>query len=500
MLKLVSLDKIRPAAYNPRVTDRKRLEILKLSIQKLGFILPLYADSKGELLSGHQRSLAAEELGIKKVPVYFLDKEIKLDEKKAINIVFNRATNDFRKADEIKKLTSKLEQIDLQKLADKIEDKRGRELYRCLYAKISSPEEFAEPNRGRWNQNSTNLAKTLYTHKIMMPIIINQEKQVINGIGRLEMALKKKFKELKVVQLSPEEEEFAHAMLNMLSMDFDIHNKYEDLLRYNSFRRSYTNRPGLGKGFFVHRFGGKTTKAFQLRDYGERWKEVYGDKIIDFGAGKLTDTKMLRGIGVDVNPFEPYLIKQRSNDIDIEASRKLNREFLRRVATGEEYSSIFISSVFNSVPFMRDRMHIAHILAALAGENAPVYLWTMSTKHTTYYDTSRVYHSETAGKTIKFKLEYEPGIALGDYSKRPKVQKYHTEQEIVKILLPAFKKVQTKIINANVASIAQCARLNIEALRAAIDFEFELPYPGKERMGLSKYAKECFSKRLNIKL
>ena len=39
-----------------------------------------------------------------------------------------------------------------------------------------------------------------------------------------------------------------------------------------------------------------------------------------------------------------------------------------------------------------------------------------------------------------------------------------------------------------------------QALAAALDFEFELPYPDGSRMGLSQRAREAFEHRLGIRL
>ena len=43
-------------------------------------------------------------------------------------------------------------------------------------------------------------------------------------------------------------------------------------------------------------------------------------------------------------------------------------------------------------------------------------------------------------------------------------------------------------------------KIDPAALAAALDFEFELPYPDGSRMGLSKRAREVFEHRLGITL
>ena len=57
MIKLVPIKEIQASEYNPRRNDEKRLALTELSLKKLGFLLPVYADTSGEILSGHQRCL-----------------------------------------------------------------------------------------------------------------------------------------------------------------------------------------------------------------------------------------------------------------------------------------------------------------------------------------------------------------------------------------------------------------------------------------------------------
>ena len=63
MIKLVPIDAVKASEYNPRRNDEKRLALAELSLRKLGFLLPIYADEHGEILSGHQRQLVARRMG-----------------------------------------------------------------------------------------------------------------------------------------------------------------------------------------------------------------------------------------------------------------------------------------------------------------------------------------------------------------------------------------------------------------------------------------------------
>ena len=84
------------------------------------------------------------------------------------------------------------------------------------------------------------------------------------------------------------------------------------------------------------------------------WLGKYGDKIVDFGAGKLNNTRTLRNAGVFVSAMEPYFVTT-GDKIHKEKSLEIAERFLEEVASGVQYTSIFISSVINSVPFMEDR-------------------------------------------------------------------------------------------------------------------------------------------------
>ncbi len=503
MTELIDIHKLKPSTYNPRITDPERLELIKLSIRKLGFLLPIYADHNGEIISGHQRHLACVQMKVKQVPVEYIE-PIEIEKRKAINILFNRATNDFKRNDTCKTVTEELQRLNVFDLSKKLNDiKPGTpDFYLCYLPDRVLVKDLIQANKGRWNKYSRNLAVSLFQKKILMPIICTKDLKVINGIGRLELLAEKKKQYADVVFLTKEKALFAKAMLNLLSMDFDIHNKYEDLLRYNSFRRALTNRAGLGIGFYIAVFGKITSKEFKFNSPSiiSKWKAYYGKKVLDFGAGHLTDTNILREIGIEVTPFEPYKIKPGTNEIDKDESIKMTTEFLEKIKTGYQWNSIFISSVLNSVPFLKDRAHIVRILSASAYPKAKVFVWAMSIKQHQYLDLQMQSLNQKCSKSIQFKLDYEPGIILGGFSEKPKVQKFHTPIEIKELFNLGFEDVKVKSYGCDILAVATKPKIHPEQIKAAIKFEFDLPYPDGSKMNLINLALESFSKRLKVKL
>ena len=67
----------------------------------------------------------------------------------------------------------------------------------------------------------------------------------------------------------------------------------------------------------------------------------------------------------------------------------------------------------------------------------------------------------------------------------------------------SFKNVDTFMTAKSgcVQAVADNAKpVDIDALRAALEFEFNVPHPGDLRLGLAAEAKAAFSTRLGIQL
>jgi hypothetical protein len=287
---------------------------------------------------------------------------------------------------------------------------------------------------------------------------------------------------------------FAEAMLNKLSMDFAFEKTYADVLRYNSFRRLRRVRNNLGRGFVFSIIGNKPAHSFDITDPSQAamWKRRHGRSVLDFGAGHLTETALLRKAGVRVTPFEPYRIDQHGQ-IDKESSLETVREFLADVAAGVVWDSVFISSVLNSVPFVEDRQHIVKILAACCSKQTRVYAVASSDKQVGY--TAQTKGLLSQAKHIKILANYEENVTIGDVQSAPKAQKYHTPRMIYDLFKTAFDVVAADYdTGVNVSVIAHTPK-SLDGLRAALEFEFDLPYPDGSRMGMVSEAIAAFETR-----
>lgn len=173
-IELVNANALNPSTYNPRTADPERLGFIELSLSKLGFLLPLFASKQnGEITSGHQRHLVAtERLGCKTLPVCWLD-NFDLAERKALNIVFNRATNDMTRKSNGKVLKAEIIKSGVLEAAALVADKDvdSPDFYPCLKARKAPIKPLLSANSGDWSDHACTAARALMSRGIEMPVL-----------------------------------------------------------------------------------------------------------------------------------------------------------------------------------------------------------------------------------------------------------------------------------------------------------------------------------------
>ena len=499
-MKLQKIDTIRPSTYNPRKADPRRLKVIELSLRKLGWLLPVYADATGEILSGHQRHLVAERIGCKEIPVESLP-PMDLERRRAVNVLFNRATNDMNPWDTPEGLTEALARAQVDEAAAGLPDLEidSRAFYPCLAARPVETKKLVAANTGRWIEYAAGVSNALAVAGVAMPVVCTEDLRIVNGIGRLQIAAESKAATVPVVFVSDAQARLADAMLNLLSMDFDIHTRYADVLRWNSTGTKPMGRTYLGRCFTFALLRSTTSVNFDVKIPANKaaWLERFGQPVLDFGAGLFRETEILRAVGIDVTAFEPYCTGTNRRDLDLAASRVCGREFLAQVASKKKWKSIFMSAVLNSVPFLEDRRQIVTLLAALAYPSATVYACSSSRKQAGYQICNgKAFVNKSDARRLQFKLDYEPGITLGNIGKHPTMQKYHTKDEFGSLFGERFAEVTASESSNNVEVICRKPRpISPADLRAACEYEFDLPFPDDQRAGLATEAVAAFAAR-----
>ncbi len=199
---------------------------------------------------------------------------------------------------------------------------------------------------------------------------------------------------------------------------------------------------------------------------------------------------------MDCIDFEPYRIDFEGDKGSpcIDLSKKEARRFLDEIADGRVFSSIFLASVLNSVPFPKDRMAVLAIVHALSSKDTAVY--------GTCRDISDFNYEYGGVRNANyFVFDSESGVRVGDIIKAPKVQKFHTQEEAEAMFTRLWKAIDYwPGGNVFYFKLSSPKGVNSKVLAQAIELEFNLPYEDNSRMDLVQHAKACFGKRLGLKL
>jgi len=495
MYKLINVKDLRPDETNPRTPDPHRLHLLRLSLSKLGFVLPIAATSSGLVLSGHQRLTIAKELGWSKVPVQVIDvvdKDIK-----GINILFNRATNDFGALDTGSNALEDLHLTEIIKEAEELED-IGDEWF-AVNCKIQNIEGIASGISDQYDKKAVVIAENFLRKKIQIPVVVSESGLIVNGVHRLFAARENNITEWPIVTIPDSLATFAIHFLNYLSMDFNVGEEFADMLRYSAYRRPQNNRGSVPKAYRFWANGERTIpdKNSYTTDYWRRFREIHGRGLIDFGSGLSKVAPFLNEKGFDCIDFEPYRIDPDSGvgKPSPMFSKIKAREFLDDISDGERgFDSIFLASVLNSVPFPEDRMAVLIIVHALCSFDSGVY--------GTCRDVSD-FHYEYGGirQANYFVFDSEPGVRLGDAISNPKLQKFHSQEEMGRQLSFLWNTQKFwKGGNVFYFKASHPKRVNPKSLSKALEAEFNLPYSDGSTMDLVKEAKAAFTKRLGVKI
>jgi ParB/RepB/Spo0J family partition protein len=94
----IDINQLKSPEYNPRKADEKQYDDLKESIEEFGLVDPLIVNSaenrKGIIIGGNFRYRIAKDMGIKEVPVVFVDIP-DLEKEQELNLRLNKNTGEW---------------------------------------------------------------------------------------------------------------------------------------------------------------------------------------------------------------------------------------------------------------------------------------------------------------------------------------------------------------------------------------------------------------------
>lgn len=109
-IEYVPIEKLKTYPNNAKIHTAEQIEQIKQSIQQFGFNDPIAVWKKNEIIEGHGRLIAANELGLKEVPIIRLD-NLTDDERRAYMLVHNQLT--MNTGFDVELLDIELEMLDI---------------------------------------------------------------------------------------------------------------------------------------------------------------------------------------------------------------------------------------------------------------------------------------------------------------------------------------------------------------------------------------------------
>jgi len=90
-IEYVPIDSIKPYAGNAKLHPQEQIDQIKRSIELMGFDDPIAVWKNGEVIEGHGRLIAAQQLGMDKVPIIRLD-DLTDEQRRAYALIHNKLT------------------------------------------------------------------------------------------------------------------------------------------------------------------------------------------------------------------------------------------------------------------------------------------------------------------------------------------------------------------------------------------------------------------------
>jgi hypothetical protein len=477
-LKKINIDSIIGDDNNTRKITNNEQDLLMLSLKKLGLLSPLFINKKGMLLSGHQRTRILKKLGAEYIYCYVIDtSNYDRSRLNAINVIFNRELQEIGNIDVVYSEEEKNNLInnlysELNKLPDK--ENLMQPLDDIEYLKVTDIK-CKDISLGTLFNNSRSLYKL--TKGAIIPIVIDDNNNIINGVGRYTL-YKDKFNYIPCVRVKGVPDN----LFRLISASYSLKGK-EDVIRTEQ-RRHYIEWCE-SKVFLNLLFGIK--KTISLSFLHNRLKEEY-NRILDFGSGNGKQTVTHRFYKkVDVVLFEPFATAGVVGKFSMRETYNSINKFLDEYKRDSIFPLVRANAVLNSVPFYSDRVKIEILLKFLS----------CGSKALAFSVRNGSIHKEKEGSfrnTMVLKEYGDNTIISNNY--KVKMQKLHTLGEVLSVFevdgnTVEYAGTSGKYIHCVIRNPKY--HIDKEELLEAVRFEFGLKYDGRVFEDLCERAVSLFS-------
>jgi len=357
------------------------------------------------------------------------------------------------------------------------------------------------------------LKASLETFGWMNPVIVNRENgRILTGHQRCTVAmldLNWEWAPVCFVSVKSDKEARAVVCLNDISGNWYFKNR-DNMQNQHYAQMSRKNLGSAYKGWVFKDI------PFNQSDPDDKaaLKAYLGDRIVDFGCGKMTEFPILNKLGIETLGYDPYQKPPKAKKGElfrpkIEHTRDLARKFFADLKTIKKPFTTINQAVLSSIGYRDVRTDVAAILGALTyigGGRASISMLSTSSQPYETFVYGRVTNS--TGKTKGGRLtpmadparqlyipdESEENLFVtGVGTSRQIYQKYFTPDDVEELFETFFDHIEIKSLR--VMHVVQAQNDTIPDptfLNGALRRQFgELKIDGEE-LGLGDLAVQTF--------
>ena len=452
MIELVSIEDIKPADYNPRRISDEQIEQLKGSISKIGFVIPVLVNKKNNVIvAGHQRTKTSRLLGIKEVPVMYVDKMDIGDE-----IKFNQIHNVVdASSKDIPILTNSEYEKERFILIDHKDITQSDTMVTCV----------------------KEICKLLVKYGNVLSCVICRN-QVLLG------------------------NEYVNAC-KLLNIDINAYicddAKFDDINFY--FRQEYGKYyyGDIEKHTYVQGLAQMHRSTEEVEGKRSNKSKLYEtmvlpylqshqvDTILDFGCGKGAYIQMLskkkKAVGVE-------FYNNNGKQINITKGNRQIDDLIEHLKSEKTFDVVVCDSVLNSVDSMEAEESVLGCLNLFCKDRMFISGRCLS------FIEGRKNLKRDVGNTLRY-LDFLDGDNFTANYRQGQwyYQHYHTQEDFEKQLEKfGFVVVRSNWVGASFQVECRKVReLEKEAYIKAVDFEFNLPLPNGKRYGRNEDVKKALT-------
>lgn len=465
-METISLNKVRPADYNPRKLSPDAFDKLKESINELGVIKPILVNADNNvIIAGHQRTRAMLELGITEAPCFML-RGLKGGDEMRFNQIHNACEYEIDPSSPKVHIVGELE-LGYNRInpSQVIIDDRGKKAYQLniLCSQLMRFGDFAAPIVGEGDRVIVSSAYALACKLCNKPLFVY----------KIDRGLDDKV----ISYFSNTYGVFSYEHLE----------KHTYIQGYAQLYRGGGTKPGKD----LH---SRLYKCFVWPYLDTVGKSV---RILDFGAGMYREAEALKRKGYDIVYVDPYHPKGGRGTIAKTENIAAYRLIQREISEKGLFDVVKCDSVLNSVDSVEAERSVVLSVASLCKSGGTVFFSGREKKMADFYQNSGK-QNDTKMKTMYYLDEngFTAQFRNGEWF----YQRFHDKEETDAIADIIGVKVKEKRDGCMwQLQLKKTQAIPQEESIKALRFEWDLPLPDGTRYGLSDEIEQAYKKAVGLK-